>query len=123
MLILFAPACSGMGPLALRDEIVLINSGYQPLTFAAAELVTSHRIDPIPSFAVGDSLQPLLESGESLALTGASITGGYHRGDGVTVFVYTVTDSVANLAGLLQLTAADLMARGYRVDIAPAVAR
>lgn len=121
LLTLCLAACSDLGPGGGKsDTISFANGGNKPLSIIVVELETSKRIDPNPSFKVTSNQRGLLQPGDVVSLTGQDISGGYTRGDGVTVFVYDVVDGVANYRTSIQLTSAQLKEQNFHVDVSAA---
>ena len=118
LLVLCLGACSDLGPGGGKGNIIaLTNSGNKPLLINVIELETSARIEFISTLPVTPGQRGLVEPHETVWLTGRDITGGYRRGDGVNVFVYDVTDNVAQLRGGVQFTAAQLRQQRFRVHV------
>jgi len=118
LLVLCLAACSDLGPDGRTgNTISFTNSGSKVLLIAVVELETSALINFSPTILVTPGHRGLLKPRETVSLTGQDVTGGYSRGDGVNVFVYDVTDNVAQFRGGVRFTAAQLRQQRFRVHV------
>ena len=107
--------CNSTGPE--EQEILVVNETEGVVFFMAIDLETSHLVDPIPSFEYTPGEVPVLQPGASTKLQLDDIFGEFRVGEDLVLFIYRITDDLAELSTLLTLTAEELRSSNFRIEI------
>jgi len=111
-------ALAGCSSTAPEDQVIRVfNETGSVIYFLAMEREFSYRVDPNPAFPYTPGDIPVLQPGASVKLQLEDISGEFSVGQDLVLFVYHVADGWAELATILPVSAEELSAHNYRIEI------
>jgi hypothetical protein len=111
VLMLMSAACDVVGPG--DDSVILVNRADVPMVVLVMELGQSYLVDPSPTLELDDGDERILAPGESRRLPLGDISGGFRRGQDLSLFLYDVAGSTAVFTRVRVVRNAELVRRRF----------
>lgn len=98
-------------------ELRVKNQTSHPLIFKAYDLESSHLVDPMPNFVVGENQMTLIQPDEAIAVSTEDVGGSYGLGNDLRFFLYTIRKDSAFFQTVADLTHEELEQYDFQVAL------